>query len=888
MSKTIGTLLIRLGVDTKRLKKGLFIAERDLKQSGRRLKGIGSSINQNIGIPFTAATIASARFASQVESNFSKIENLVGITGRSLMVFKEDVKALSGEVGKSQKELSQALFTVTSAGLRGAKAMDVLRVSSKLSVIGLGQTEDIARSLTGILESYKNQNLSANQAATILFKTVQVGNLKAEELASALSGVNVLASQMGVKFSELGSIVGIYTRTGKTAAEATTGIEGALSAFLKPAGPAIAAFKKMGTNIDEVRKSIRERGLITTMTELRSEAERLGIDLSAIFGRKEALTFALSITQSSKDVIDAMQGMAGASAEVERAFQKASETSEQKLRKQLVKIQNSAIDLGAIALPVITQLAESISALAERFLMMDKGTRKTVLALGAFVTVGGVTLKVVGSLVVAYSALVGAYRRIVTRATAATTATTAYARAARLAMLATGVGAAITVVGVLAQLSGAWRKAGKSIDKVNEAQARAAGQTRVNEEVLGDLLKVLNKENLTRKEKEKTIKAIRSINPSYFKDIDLENQKTEELNNTIADYISLARKQAEQKILNRSIQETAERIEEIKAGLGEKVKIPIFQSILAGIKDIRNPLGGNVFKGLALDKAMKNELMALENSMKIQFERLREIAGEGGQNIAKELNKPFIGGAAEGGVGQDAGIVKLFEVRKSTYRSQMAEFMNFLGLEREKIDIAKLDPITPLVESLSNSNIEKALEKAKEMAEGMGVIVNDTKDSLGDYGQIIADGFAPLASGAEDFKAFGESVKETVRGVIKALIAESITKLIADTIFKGGLLGLALAPAAAGAGVTLFNTLIPKFQHGGVGSGLALVGEAGPEVVNLGSSSRVFPNQETKRMLSGGNGPMMLSGSVALDASGHQLILNLEGARLTKNRTGVR
>jgi len=46
---------------------------------------------------------------------------------------------------------------------------------------------------------------------------------------------------------------------------------------------------------------------------------------------------------------------------------------------------------------------------------------------------------------------------------------------------------------------------------------------------------------------------------------------------------------------------------------------------------------------------------------------------------------------------------------------------------------------------------------------------------------------------------------------------------------------------------------MPEFEAGGnAPPGFALVGEGGPELINIGSTSRIFPAQETARMLGGG------------------------------------
>jgi phage-related tail protein len=94
--------------------------------------------------------------------------------------------------------------------------------------------------------------------------------------------------------------------------------------------------------------------------------------------------------------------------------------------------------------------------------------------------------------------------------------------------------------------------------------------------------------------------------------------------------------------------------------------------------------------------------------------------------------------------------------------------------------------------------------------------------------------------------------------VIRALLSQSIATAIANSL-KGasGLLGLLAVPLAAAAGkgvAALFQAIVPSFASGGIMpySGVALVGEQGPELVKLPKGSQVINNSQTEKMLGGG------------------------------------
>ena len=145
-----------------------------------------------------------------------------------------------------------ALFTVTSAGLRGAEAMEVLEMAAKGSAIGMGDTKEIARAVTAVMQAYGPETMSAAKAMDVLTATVREGNLEASELAPVLGRVVGLAAQMGVGFDQVGASIATFTRLGVDSAEAVTGLRGFLSGIIKPTNEGAEALASMGID----RKSV--------------------------------------------------------------------------------------------------------------------------------------------------------------------------------------------------------------------------------------------------------------------------------------------------------------------------------------------------------------------------------------------------------------------------------------------------------------------------------------------------------------------------------------------------------------------------------------------------------------------------------------------------------
>ncbi len=215
---------------------------------------------------------------------------------------------------------------------------------------------------------------------------------------------------------------------------------------------------------------------------------------------------------------------------------------------------------------------------------------------------------------------------------------------------------------------------------------------------------------------------------------------------------------------------------------------------------------------------------------------------------------------------------------QNTLRKELgaeAEEQAAIALERQKAanmqGIFKMDTsgiamptVAPKIDSTSlvqmTQNTATASDAIKKLFENVYAF-NAIPDPFGFLINSLDTLVGKLAEGASSFKEYGRSILSTIKQIVAGFLAEAIAAMISNAIktaAKTGPLALILAPAlaAAGAGAvkTAFNTLIPGFANGTnfAPGGLALVGERGPELVNLPRGSQVYNNRLTAAMAGGG------------------------------------
>jgi TP901 family phage tail tape measure protein len=223
------------------------------------------------------------------------MEGLVGIQRDQIDAWRGDIRSLATDYGSSATEAADALFFITSAGLRGADAMDTLEASLKASAAGLGDVTTIADLSTSAMNAYGSDVLSAAGATDVLTAAVREGKLEPRELAGAMGSVLPIASEMGIRFDELGAAMAAMSRTGTNAAQASTQLRSIMTSLLRPTADAEAQLEEMGLSASGLRRQIREDGLLSVLQTLDAEFQANEDAAARVFGNVRALSGVLDM-----------------------------------------------------------------------------------------------------------------------------------------------------------------------------------------------------------------------------------------------------------------------------------------------------------------------------------------------------------------------------------------------------------------------------------------------------------------------------------------------------------------------------------------------------------------------------------------------------------------
>jgi len=301
--------------------------------------------------------------ATGFETVFSRIKGLTDTAAVDIPGMSADVLKLSKETDKSAKGLAEAMYFIASSGYAGREAFDVLQPSARAAAAGLGETKTIADAVTSALNAYKLQAKDAARITDILTTAVKMGKGEPDALAGALGRVLPIAAASGVGMEEVAASLSTMTLTGLSAEEAATALRGTLGALLAPGKQARDALAEIGWSVDELKKSIRERGLNATLADMMQRTQGNVETLDLIIPNVRALTGVLSSAASQGDTYAAtLAAMYQAQGSTDKAFAESSKTWEFQWERFKNVLTAVPIEIGQTTLPQLTGTLNSITA----------------------------------------------------------------------------------------------------------------------------------------------------------------------------------------------------------------------------------------------------------------------------------------------------------------------------------------------------------------------------------------------------------------------------------------------------------------------------------------------------------------------------------------------
>jgi len=177
---------------------------------------------------------------------------------------------------------------------KGSEALTFLSSANKFAVATVSTTDDAVNLLTAALNSFEKSAYEAEITAATFFKTIELGRVRANEMAQSYGRISVIANKLNIEMYELNAAIATLTIQGIKYNEAATQIRGILLKLIKPTGEMKKFFSELGVSSGEA--AIQVYGLGGFLKELQERTKGQTTEIAKLVNRLRGLTGTLAFS----------------------------------------------------------------------------------------------------------------------------------------------------------------------------------------------------------------------------------------------------------------------------------------------------------------------------------------------------------------------------------------------------------------------------------------------------------------------------------------------------------------------------------------------------------------------------------------------------------------
>jgi TP901 family phage tail tape measure protein len=291
-------------------------------------KAVGGILKKGLAAGFAAVTAgmtASIIQANAYQKEFSNVSTLTDQNTEALQDMSLGLLSLDANLGTT-RELTRSMYDAISAGAApGQEALETVASSAKFAKAAVADNAASVKLLSAATNAYGRENLASDKAADIFFTTIKQGVVTGEELAGTIGQSIPLFSSMNIPLEQLGAGMAAMTKQGVSASESTTQLNAIVSSFLKPSEALTEELEKQGFASGEA--FIKQEGLVGAMDLLTTATKTGGKEMATLLPNIRAMRGAMALSdQGAVEFKDTMEAMADNSGVVDEAFKKQEKT----------------------------------------------------------------------------------------------------------------------------------------------------------------------------------------------------------------------------------------------------------------------------------------------------------------------------------------------------------------------------------------------------------------------------------------------------------------------------------------------------------------------------------------------------------------------------------
>jgi TP901 family phage tail tape measure protein len=281
-----------------------------------------------------------AVFAIELQKRIAEIQTISQEAQLTTVEWVEGLRELSDAFGLDIMDQAEAAYqTLSNQVAEGAEALEFLAEANRFAITTVSSTADAVNLLTSAINAFNIPVENAEEIAAKFFKTIELGRVRASEMANSFGEIAVMAAQLGIGFDELDAAIDTITIQGIKYVKAATQIRGIMIKLLKPTEDMKVLFKDMGATSAEAL--IRAEGFGGFLAELQERTRGSSTEFAKHINRVRGFSGALALTGRGLDIYnDRLAEIQNATESYGRATELVLQNTGKRLEIELTKIRN--------------------------------------------------------------------------------------------------------------------------------------------------------------------------------------------------------------------------------------------------------------------------------------------------------------------------------------------------------------------------------------------------------------------------------------------------------------------------------------------------------------------------------------------------------------------
>jgi TP901 family phage tail tape measure protein len=303
--------------------------------------------------------------------------------------WNDSIIKLSNQFGTDPVELAKSYYSALSNQMGNTvdEIESFTRATQKFALTTNSTAEEANNLFASFVNSYGMNVAQVTELSAQLFKTIDLGRIKASDMANTIGRVIAPAAALGVSALEVQSALAVITQTGVRPADAMTQMLNVMNELIKPSKEFAGTIKEWGYSSGEA--AIKSEGFMSILQRIVKEGESGGLaKLGAMFNDIRGFRGIVSLTQHMEKFKTTMVEIASGGEQYEKAFQERLENPAASLERQMQRLHNIFNTTFTSLIGLTDTATKSVGGLDNAFLIM----LPTIATLGGAAGVGGVVL----------------------------------------------------------------------------------------------------------------------------------------------------------------------------------------------------------------------------------------------------------------------------------------------------------------------------------------------------------------------------------------------------------------------------------------------------------------------------------------------------------------